>query len=251
MFASLLIALILDEPVKLSDGTLGANPPEGAIVLFDGKSLDGWVKSDGKTPAAWPVENGAMKVGKGQGSIMTAKPIEGSYKLHIEFNVPLMPNAKGQARGNSGVYLSGAYELQVLDSYGLKPQTNDCGAIYQQVAPKVNACKPRSSGRPTTSPSTAPRRSTAWSRKKPGSRSSRTASRSSTTPRSAPLPAAPAPKKPRQDRSCSRTTGMMCSFGIFGSRRFDLCRMIACPSVSSRFYKGAYGHFRFNQDRIE
>ena len=53
-----------------------------------------------------------------------------------------MPEAKGQGRGNSGVYQQGRYELQVLDSYGLDPQSNDCGAIYQQVIPKVNACKP-------------------------------------------------------------------------------------------------------------
>ncbi len=62
--------------------------------------------------------------------------------MHLEFNIPYMPDAKGQARGNSGVYLQGNYELQVLDSYGLKPQSNDCGAIYQQIIPSVNACKP-------------------------------------------------------------------------------------------------------------
>ncbi len=60
----------------------------------------------------------------------------------LEFNVPYMPDQKGQARGNSGVYLGGIYELQVLDSYGLKLQNNDCGAIYQQVIPSVNVCKP-------------------------------------------------------------------------------------------------------------
>ena len=62
--------------------------------------------------------------------------------LHVEFNVPYMPDARGQGRGNSGVYLTGNHELQVLDSYGLKSQNNDCGAIYSQVAPRVNACKP-------------------------------------------------------------------------------------------------------------
>ncbi|MCA1685121.1 MAG: DUF1080 domain-containing protein [Planctomycetia bacterium] len=129
-----------DDP-KPNDSTLGARPPAGSLVLFDGKDLDGWVKSDGKTQAAWPVEGGVMRVGKSQGSIKTVQTL-GSFKLHLEFNVPLMPDAKGQARGNSGVYLGGAYELQILDSYGLKPKSNDCGAIYQQVTPRVNACKP-------------------------------------------------------------------------------------------------------------
>lgn len=121
--------------------TLGAKPPEGAVVLFDGKELGGWVQKDGKTPASWPVADGLFTVGVGQGDIQTAKTF-GDFQLHLEFNVPYMPQAKGQARGNSGVYLGGIYELQILDSYGLTPKSNDCGAIYQQVVPKVNACKP-------------------------------------------------------------------------------------------------------------
>src|SRR5947209_14748692 len=72
---------------------------------------------------------------------MTARAL-GDVRLHLEFNVPYMPEARGQKRGNSGVFLAGVYELQVLDSYGLKPATNECGAIYKQVAPRVNACKP-------------------------------------------------------------------------------------------------------------
>jgi hypothetical protein len=131
---------LADDP-KPNDSTLGQKPPEGATVLFDGKTLDGWVKADGKTPAGWPAGDGIFSVGKGQGSVMTGRKF-GDVQLHIEFNVPYMPDARGQARGNSGVYLAGAYELQVLDSYGLKPQDNDCGAIYKQVTPRVNACKP-------------------------------------------------------------------------------------------------------------
>ena len=102
----------------------------GAIVLFDGKGLDGWVKQDGKTPAEWPVADGIVTVGRGD--IQHQK--FGDFKLHLEFNVPYMPQARGQGRGNSGVYLGGIHELQVLDSYGLKSKNNDCGAIYQQVS---------------------------------------------------------------------------------------------------------------------
>jgi hypothetical protein len=122
-----------------NDSSLGAKPPAGAVVLFDGKSLDGWVKTDVKTPAAWPVTDGFMTVG--HGSIMTEKKL-GAMQLHVEFNVPYMPDAHGQARGNSGVYLAGCYEVQVLDSLGLKPKDNECAGIYTQATPRVNACKP-------------------------------------------------------------------------------------------------------------
>ncbi|MBX6312242.1 MAG: DUF1080 domain-containing protein [Isosphaeraceae bacterium] len=124
---------------KPTDKTLGMKPPTGAVLLFDGESLDGWVKMDGKTPADWPVRDGVMTVGRGN---IRTKETFGDFRLHLEFNVPYMPNAKGQARGNSGVYLAGIYELQVLDSYKLEPKNNDCGAIYHQIAPRVNACKP-------------------------------------------------------------------------------------------------------------
>ncbi len=125
--------------VKLSDATMGTKPHEGAVNLFDGKHLEGWVKLDGKTAAEWPVADGVMTVGGG--NIQSTKRF-GNFVLHLEFNVPYMPNAHGQGRGNSGVFLGGIYELQVLDSYGLKLQDNDCGAIYKQIVPAVNACKP-------------------------------------------------------------------------------------------------------------
>ncbi len=117
-------------------------PPTGAVVLFDGteNTLKNWVKKDGKTPTAFQlVEGGAMQV-KGGDSI-TREKFDGKFKLHIEFRVPYVPAGKGQGRGNSGVYLQGRYEVQVLDSYGLKPAKNDCGAIYGIAAPSVNACK--------------------------------------------------------------------------------------------------------------
>jgi hypothetical protein len=146
MWYSLLLLVACQPPpvasaqtgTKPTDATLGAKPPEGAIVLF-GDSLADWVKLDTKTPARWPVVDDIVTVGSG--NIMTRRRF-GDFQLHLEFNVPYMPKEHGQARGNSGVFLAGIYELQVLDSYGLKLQDNDCGAIYKQVVPAVNACKP-------------------------------------------------------------------------------------------------------------
>jgi hypothetical protein len=116
-------------------------PPEGAIVLFDGKSLDGWVKRNKATEkAAWKLVDGGAMQAEG-GDIMTEKTFGGDFKLHVEFRVPYMPKATGQGRGNSGVYVQGRYEVQILDSYGLDSKDNDCGAVYGIAAPLVNACK--------------------------------------------------------------------------------------------------------------
>ena len=128
-----------DDANTPNDKTLGAKPPAGAQVLFDGKSLDGWVGRD-KQPAAWTIKDGAFIVAPGKGDIQTTRTF-GDFTLHLEFRTPHMPDARGQARGNSGVYLGGIHELQVLDSYGLEPKNNECGAIYSQIAPRVNACK--------------------------------------------------------------------------------------------------------------
>lgn len=114
--------------------------PKDAIVLFDGKSFDNWVGRNGK-PAGWKLLDGVMQVQAGKGDIITKRKFDGSFKLHVEFRVPYVPKASGQGRGNSGVYLQGRYEVQVLDSYGLKSKNNDCGGIYTVAAPKVNACK--------------------------------------------------------------------------------------------------------------
>ncbi|ADV62753.1 protein of unknown function DUF1080 [Isosphaera pallida ATCC 43644] len=114
--------------------------PEGAVVLFDGCSLDQWVALDGQSPAPWMlVEGQAVQVK--DGGIKTRKRFAGDFLLHVEFRVPYMPSKQGQGRGNSGVYLQGRYEVQVLDSYGLDSKDNDCGAIYEVAKPLVNACK--------------------------------------------------------------------------------------------------------------
>jgi len=118
----------------------GTPPPAGATVLFDGKSLDNWERARNPGPAPWKLlPNGIMQAGGGD--IKTKNAFTGRFKLHAEFRVPYMPKALGQGRGNSGVYLQGRYEVQVLDSYGLKSQSNDCGGIYGIAAPLVNMCK--------------------------------------------------------------------------------------------------------------
>ena len=134
-------AVAQETKVELKNTSLGAKPPEGAIVLVDGESLSAWVKRNGE-PATWTIEDGGMTVKPGAGNIVTKESFDGDFLLHAEFSVPYMPEAKGQARGNSGIYLQGRYEVQVLDSYGLDSQDNDCGGIYKQHKPLVNACKP-------------------------------------------------------------------------------------------------------------
>ena len=134
----------LEKKVRLSP-TLGAKPPAGAIVLFDGKNFDRWERiggEAGKKEVRWKLlAGGAMEVTPGNGSIVTKKKFT-DFKLHIEFRTPFMPDARGQGRGNSGVYLQGRYEIQILDSYGLEGRDNECGGIYTVAAPLVNMCAP-------------------------------------------------------------------------------------------------------------
>jgi hypothetical protein len=112
--------------------TEGAKPPAGAIVLFDGKNADEWDK--GK------VENDLLSVMVPGGQ--TSKKKFGDCSVHAEFMLPFMPRARGQARANSGVYLQGCYEVQVLDSFALEGKNNECGGIYGLGDPKVNMCYP-------------------------------------------------------------------------------------------------------------
>jgi hypothetical protein len=105
----------------------------------------GWKWINANTPndktVKWRLVDGAMEVKPGSGSIVTKDKFK-DFKLHVEFRTPFMPEARGQGRGNSGVYLQGRYEVQVLDSYGLEPKDNECGGIYQVGTPAVNMCLP-------------------------------------------------------------------------------------------------------------
>ena len=122
-------------------GQLFQTPPPNATILFNGKDLNNWTTRDGGA-AGWEVADGVMTVVRGTGDIMTKETFT-DFMLHLEFMTPDMPEATGQAKGNSGVFLQGRYEIQVLDSYGIEvPGKGDCGAIYNQFAPLVNACKP-------------------------------------------------------------------------------------------------------------
>jgi hypothetical protein len=120
-----------------------APPAKGIIVLFDGtkESLEkNWTKGNVNAPAAWKITDEGMVVSGGD---IISRERFTDYQLHVEFKVPLMPDAKGQARGNSGVFQQGRYEIQVLDSFGFaEPGMGDCGALYNQAAPLVNACRP-------------------------------------------------------------------------------------------------------------
>ena len=91
--------------------------------------------------ARWKIIDGAMEVLPGSGYIIS-KPKFRDFDLHIEFRSPFMPDQTGQKRGNSGVYLQGRYEVQVLDSYGLTGEDNECGGIYKVARPRINMCAP-------------------------------------------------------------------------------------------------------------
>jgi len=134
------------EPQVVTPGAASISAPSDAIILFDGKNLDGWVTAKDKSPAAWDVANGVMTVNKNGGGNIETKRSFKNYQLHVEWKIPENITGSGQARGNSGVFLASTgpgdsgYELQVLDNYNNKTYVNgQAGSIYKQSPPLVNA----------------------------------------------------------------------------------------------------------------
>ncbi len=110
--------------------TLGKKPPKDAVVLYSGpQDVENW--KGGKAD-----ENALLMQG------VTSKDTFGSHHLHVEFRIPFMPEARGQGRGNSGCYVQGRYEVQMLDSFGLEGKMNECGGVYSVSGVETNMCFP-------------------------------------------------------------------------------------------------------------
>jgi len=128
------------QPVVVVPGANPGQSPSDAIVLFDGRDVSQWAYKDGR-PGAWPIVDGVLTCKSGTGNLYTKRKF-GSAQIHVEFSTPLMPNAHGQARANSGVYLQGRYEIQILDSFNNPTYSNgSAGSLYGQYAPLVNVTR--------------------------------------------------------------------------------------------------------------
>lgn len=117
------------EKIERKSPTLGAKPPAGATMLFDGSNADSW--AGGHLDDRHLLAAGCK-----------SKQSFGDFQAHLEFLLPFQPLARGQGRGNSGVYLQDRYELQVLESFGLKGENDECGGFYSLAKPDLNLCFP-------------------------------------------------------------------------------------------------------------
>ncbi len=123
-----------EQPPIVAPGATDDQPPADAVVLFDGSSLSGW-----KNGENWKVEDGVAYSGKGQ---IVSEQEFGDCQVHVEWSAPVKVKGSGQGRGNSGIFLMGRYELQVLDSYDNETYYDgQAGAIYKQKPPAANVMR--------------------------------------------------------------------------------------------------------------
>ena len=129
--------------VKLvTPGKTNTDAPSDAVILFNGTTASGWQHANGDE-AKWTVADNALTVKPGAGGIQTKQKF-GDCQLHIEWRIDKNVKGDGQDRGNSGVFLMGRYELQVLDNYNNVNKTyvnGQAGSMYKQTPPLVNVCK--------------------------------------------------------------------------------------------------------------
>src|SRR5438105_6201246 len=138
--AGLVLVMCAVARAQTTQPNLGAKPPAGAVVLFDGTTND-FVDKDGK-PSRWNVMDGVLEA-PGNKLDAYSKQNFGDCTLHVEFRTPQPgPNDTGEHRGNSGVFFQKTYEIQILDSYGMKNYKGACGAIYNIREPDKNMCLP-------------------------------------------------------------------------------------------------------------
>lgn len=130
------------QPQVVTPGNIQTNSaPSDAIVLFDGKNLDAWESTKDKGAAQWIVHDGMFTVNKPTGDIQTKQKFE-NFQLHIEWMIPEDITGESQARGNSGVFLQGMYEIQILDCYNNETYVNgQTGSVYKQTPPLANAMR--------------------------------------------------------------------------------------------------------------
>lgn len=127
--------------VEPANWSVGAPAPADAVVPFDGRDLSAWQSNSGG-PAEWTVSDGAFVVTPGKGAIRTKESF-GDAQIHLEWASPNPPRGRSQDRGNSGLFLMGAFELQVLDTYQAETYADGmAGAIYGQYPPLFNATRP-------------------------------------------------------------------------------------------------------------
>jgi hypothetical protein len=133
-FAAAALAAASDTP---DNSKLPVKPPKGAVILLDGKGAGEW-----ELDKHWKYADGVLVVDPAEshrGCRIATKKTFGDYTLHVEFWLPLMAEATGQARSNSGIFLAGRYEVQILDTYGHPPEDNGAGGLYKVATPRVNA----------------------------------------------------------------------------------------------------------------